>query len=223
MSMTADWLNTTTQPTEMATLPAVLSLQDIARDAAAGATIIEYMELRGIKTSATLALLSKDEHDLETTLVQPLLQGWQRADGTTLSVPESDKPIARAVIMHMWMMAQQNYWAISQEAMRPLQTTTPTATTPSASTAAEDKVPKALAPGRWAKLVQEYQTQQIGNEDRIFPIQEVLGAESIIARVLHEHEVSKTYTPVHWVRSSPSEPSRRTGNPIPSPRRTGVS
>ena len=61
----------------------MLSLQDIARDAAAGATIVEYMELRGIKTSATLALLSKDEHDLETTLVQPLLQGWQRADGTT--------------------------------------------------------------------------------------------------------------------------------------------
>lgn len=180
----------------MATSVAALSLPDIARDAAAGNDILEYLELRGIRTAATLALLSKDESDLEATLVQPLLQGWARPDGSTLSVPDSDKPIARAVILHMWMMAQQNYWAASQAAMLPMQApaTTPVATTPAA--AAEDKVPKALAPGRWAKLIQEYQCQQIGNEDRIFPIQEVLGAEAIIARVLHEHEISKTYTPI---------------------------
>ena len=194
--MTAVWLSTTTQFEEMAAPVAALSLQDIARDAAAGNVITEYMELRGIKTSATLALLSKDEHDLETTVIQPLLQGWKRPDGTTLTVPDSDKPIARAVLMHMWMMAQQNNWAVSHEAMRPLQTSTQATPAPSASAAPEDKVPKALAPGRWAKLIQEYQGQQIDNEDRIFPIQEVLGAESIIARVLHEHEVSKTYTPI---------------------------
>ena len=180
----------------MATSVTALSLQDIARDAAAGNDILEYLELRGIRTAATLALLSKDETDLEATLVQPLLQGWQRPDGSTLSVPESDKPIAKAVILHMWMMAQQNYWAVSQAAMLPMQApaTTPTATTPAA--AAEDKIPKALAPGRCAKLIQDYQCPQIGNEDRIFPIQEILGAEAIIARVLHEHETSKTYTPV---------------------------
>ena len=36
---------------------APVSLADIARDAAAGAVINEYLELRGIKTPATLALL----------------------------------------------------------------------------------------------------------------------------------------------------------------------
>jgi Ni2+-binding GTPase involved in maturation of urease and hydrogenase len=43
----------------MATSVTALSLQDIARDAAAGNDILEYLELRGIRTAATLALLNK--------------------------------------------------------------------------------------------------------------------------------------------------------------------
>ena len=45
-----------------------VSLADIARDAAAGAVINEYLELRGIKTPATLALLSRDERQFGTDL-----------------------------------------------------------------------------------------------------------------------------------------------------------
>ena len=112
------------------------SLRDIAHDAAAGEVICEYMEARGIKTAATLALLSKDEAALETTLIEPLLQGWRRADGTVLTVAESDKPIARAVLMHMWMLSQQDYWATSQAAIKPMAPTQASApeSTPSGST-----------------------------------------------------------------------------------------
>lgn len=127
---------------------------------------------------SNLAFLSKDEEALDSPLVQTLLQGWKRPDGTNLTIPDSDKPIAKVVIFHvLWMLAQQNYWAVSQAAMRPI-----TPTTSTSPAAMEDKIPKNLAPGRWAKLLQEFQSQQIGNEDRIFPVRELLGAESILAQ-----------------------------------------
>ena len=174
---------------------APVTLADITRDAAAGPALVEYLERRGIRTPATLALLSKDEEGLDRTLVQPLMQGWQKDDGTTISIAESDKPIAKATLLHMWMMAKQS-WEQAQIANQ-LKVPAPSSPTTGAKTAAtEDKIPRALAPGRWSALVQEYQSQQIGGEDRIFPVQEVIGAESVLARVLHEHEVSKTYTPV---------------------------
>ena len=172
---------------------APVSLADIARDAAAGAVINEYLELRGIKTPATLALLSRDEDSLEQTLIQSLLHGWARDDGTVLKVPENDQPIAKAVLLHMWMMAKQA-WEAAQIAAKPKPATP--ASTGSPATSTEDKIPKTLAPGRWASLIQNFQSQQIDGQDRVFPVQELLGAESVIARVLHEHETSKSYTPV---------------------------
>ena len=86
---------------------AMPSLQDLANDAAAGPTLQEYLESRSIKTSATLALLASDEESLDRTLVQPLFQGWAKADGTTLTVPENEKPIAKAMLLHMWQLARQ--------------------------------------------------------------------------------------------------------------------
>ena len=171
------------------------SLAQISRDAAAGDVINEYLDIRGIKTPATLALLSRDEAHLEQTLIQPLLQGWPRADGTAITVPDKDKPIAKAVLLHMWMMARQS-WEATQLAAQ-AKTAPPPSTPSNAATApTEDKVPRSLAPGRWTSLVQDYQSQQIDGQDRVFPVQELLGTETVIARVLHEHETSKSYTPV---------------------------
>ena len=176
--------------------------------------LVEYLEIRGIRTPATLALLNKDEDGLDRTLIQPLLQGWPREDGTIISIPDTDKPIAKATLIHMWMMAKQS-WEQAQVAAQP-RPPSPPATAPGTTTAAaEDKIAKTLAPGRWAALVQDYQFQQIGGEDRIFPVLELLGTENIIARVLHEHEVSKTYTPVLLgeIVSSRDFPSQRRAQP----------
>jgi len=172
-----------------------LSLADIARDAAAGGPIIEYLELRGIKTPATLALLSKDESSLEQTLIQPLMQGWSKPDGGMLTIPENEKPIAKAILLHMWLLAKQS-WEATHAAMQPKPAAPSTTAASNSATATEDKVPKNLAPGQWSALLQDYQSQQIGGQDRVFPVQELIGAESVIARVLHEHETSKSYTPV---------------------------
>ena len=172
------------------------TLADIAKEAAAGPQIQEYLDLRGVRTTATLALLGKDEDSLDRTLIQPLLQGWTKPCGTAkIEIPASEHPIAKAVLTHMWLVAKQSLQPVIQQLQQPAPTASPTTSTPSASTA-EDKVPKTLAPGRWTTLIEAYQKQQLGGLDRRFPTQELLGAEPIIARMLHEFEVSKLFTPV---------------------------
>eukprot|EP00435_Cladocopium_sp_Y103_P041998 s2661_g11.t1 len=156
-----------------------MALADISKDAAASPEIVEYLELRGLKTAATLALLSKDEEGLEKTLISPLMQGWTRPDGSTLTVKETDKPIARAVLLHMWLLCRQQ-WSAAQAAMQPTPAAPPVQqSTTSSSSTSEDKIPKSLPPGKWTALIQEYQTKQ-----------------AILARVIHENESSKMFTPV---------------------------
>ena len=75
--------------------------------------------------------------------------------------------------------------------------TTPSTAAPAATTStAGGKVPKSLSPGNWTMMVNAYQNQQIGGKDRIFPTVELLGTESVLARIVHENEISKNFTPV---------------------------
>ena len=191
------------------------TLADIAKEAAAGPQIQEYLDLRGVKTTATLALLGKDEDSLDRTLIQPLLQGWLKPCGTAkIEIPASEHPIAKAVITHMWLVAKQAMQQVIQQAQQPTVPPPSTTTTPSASTS-EDKVPKTLAPGRWTTLVGAYQKQQLGGLDRRFPTHELLGSEHIIARMLHEFEVSKLFTPVGLGEIISSRTFLPTGEPNP--------
>eukprot|EP00438_Fugacium_kawagutii_P034924 Skav206385 [mRNA] locus=scaffold834:525350:529905:- [translate_table: standard] len=164
--------------------------------AAAGSDITSYLQDRGVKTTAALALIASTDTELESVLINPLLTGWKSSSGTTIQIATPEQPIARAVLLHMWHEAR-SFWTASQ-AVAPSSTTTPTSgttTSPGTSTT-EDKIPKTLPSGTWAKLVNAYQTRQVEGQDRVFPTHQVLGAESVIARVLHEHTSSKLYCPV---------------------------
>ena len=48
----------------------------------------------------------------------------------------------------------------------------------------------------WQRMVARYNSQQIGEGDRVFPEAELVGADGIIARAKWEHEVSKLYSPI---------------------------
>lgn len=112
-------------------------------------------------------------------------------------VTENEKPIAQAVLKHLWLEAK-NAWKLQMSAIASIATmpSTTTSTPSTAGTAAEEKIPKQLPAGVWSKLIQEYQQQQVGGADRIFPTIELLGAEKTLARVWYEHNTSKLYTPV---------------------------
>lgn len=159
------------------------TIDDLASDAAAGQSVRDYLSDRGVATVATLALLAKDEATLERVLIQPLQSSWRRSDGATITIAANEQPIVAAILTHMWQAAtaawerhlQQSKAAVTAS---PGTTSTSTASTPSP---ADDKAPKTLAPGRWTSLLRDYQSQQVGGLDRIFPTQELLGAEPILA------------------------------------------
>ena len=169
------------------------SLADVAADAAAGSIITDYLTARGVRTVPTLAFIAKTEEELDRHLIQPLFagdtQGTQRFE-----VPNQEQPIIQAIMLHMWNTCKQ-LWATHST---PPPSSTPTAaTTPSASTAKpEEKVPKQLPTGVWSTLLQAYNKAQLHGVDRSFPQHEILGAEVILAKMWHEHQTSRMYSPV---------------------------
>lgn len=178
------------------------SLQELADAAGAGSDITRYLELRGIKAIATLALIAKDDDSFQRNLVQPLFAGFTKS-GDTVRVPEDERPIAEAVLKHMWTEAK--LWWVRRQAQLTPGPAVPAGALPTASQAlmtganttplATDKIPKTLPANVWSQQVSKYNSIQVNGRDRVFPEAMLLGAESVLARIYHEHHVSKLYTP----------------------------
>ena len=171
------------------------TLDDLAHEAAAGKELRRYLEARGIKAVATLALIATSEDELSKTLIEPLLSGWKLPEGDFIRLPADEHPIARAIMTHMWMLAKQS-WQAAIVAATPPAPSAAVAASPSTASTTSDKVPKTLPPGTWQTLVRAYNSTQLHGRDRSFPVEELLGAECVLARMFHEHNVSKTYTPI---------------------------
>ena len=204
---------------------AMPSLDDVAQEAAAGDEIKRYLAVRGIKTTATLALLATNLEQLDRVLVKPLMDGWPIEGSTAITLTPSEQPIATAILHHMWSECR-SLWSKMQAAATPA--SFPTATPPSshasgsAAPATEDKAPKQLAHGVWNKLLHNYERQQIDGRTRTFPVQEVLGAELVLARLHWEHETSKLYTPVKFGELWNFAHFSRRGKSTRSPRRSAL-
>ena len=169
------------------------SLEHVADTAAAGQVVRDYLSARGIRTTATLALMAKTESELEKHLMLPLFSGWKLEGGGTLHVPPEEQPIVQAILLHMWSLCQKDWTA----SMTPA--TAPAATLP--STAHQElhdrgQNPQNNAPGTWSSLIKKYQEEKLHGVNRVFPQRELLGAESTLARMLHELHTSRMFTPV---------------------------
>ena len=64
------------------------------------------------------------------------------------------------------------------------------------STPASDSLLTRLPNGRWSELLNLYNQVQLNGKNRRFPERTILGAESVLARMDHEHRTSKNYSPV---------------------------
>lgn len=169
------------------------SLADVAADAAAGSIIMDYLTARGVRTVPTLALIAKTEEELDRHLIQPLFSGWSQ--GTQrFEVPAQEQPIIQAIMLHMWNTCKQ-HWAAQAAPVVPT-TPSPTSSALTSTPKADEKVPKQLPSGVWNTLLQAYNKAQLHGEDRVFPQHEILGAEVILAKMWHEHQSSKMYSPV---------------------------
>lgn len=176
------------------TLHVVPPLGDVCDEAAASQEVRDYLKSRGILTVGTLALLASDEATLQNVLIDPLLAGWRQA-GASILLQESEKPIATAMIRHMWGVCRR-HWTASM-AHTPTSSTPASTSTPSTSKpAADDKPPKTLPAGVWGTLVNNYNKIQLDGRDRVFPTHILVGAEGVLARLYHEHTHSHLYTPL---------------------------
>ena len=173
------------------------AIEDVADEAAASTVVRSYLKLRGIATTGTLALMASDEAQLVRVLVEPLLSGWK--DGATVvTVPESDKPIAHAMLLHMWNLSRAHWMRSSANpANTPAPASSASQATPAAADPKEEKIPKSLPTGVWGQLIAAYNGAQLHGRDRQFPVRELMGAETIVARMWWEHHKTKLYTPLH--------------------------
>ena len=185
-------------PFKFITMRVIDTIDDLATEAAAGDDIKKYLQLRGIRTVASLALVAPDEETLNRHIIDPLLGGWTQ-EGVTINVNRNEQPIARAILLHMWNLAKAS-WSrhlaaqMTPPSATPSATPSTTATSPTPNT--EQKAPKTLPPGVWSGLLRAYNTIQLAGEDREFPVLQVLGAEVTIARMHHEHTVTSLYSQV---------------------------
>ena len=137
-------------------------------------------------------------------IVAPFLAGVT-IDGQDHKAEAGDEPVATAIIMiHLFVEARRQWDIFSQAPTAPqpqaaaataAQTAagnTPTA----AATAAHipDRPPKTFA--AWTQQVTVCEEKLFDGKRRTFPVQELLGAEEVLARMWFEHTVTKMYTPV---------------------------
>ena len=130
-------------------------------------------QLRGIKTTATLALLATNLEQLDRVLVKPLMDGWQVEGSTPITLTPSEQPIATAILHHMWSECR-SLWSKMQAAATPASfptgyTATSTPASGSAAPAAEEKAPKQLPHGVWNKLLHNYERQMIDGRNQDLP------------------------------------------------------
>ena len=174
-----------------------MALADLAEAAGAGPIIMEYLTARGIKTTPTLSLIAQSRNDFLTNVVQPLFDGFQKGT-TTIKVEEAERPIAQAVLEHMWQEATVQ-WQLRLSAVPLPPTAGSTAPPAGGGTAAQpatEKTPKSLPAQIWQRQVARYNNVTVDGRPRRFPEREVLGAEKILGRIWDEHVNTKSYTPV---------------------------
>ena len=194
---------------------AMVSMDDLLTDAAAGASIRRYLHDRGIKTVATLALLARDEAQMETVLVDPLLNNWTCEDTTVIALTASEKPIAQAILRHLWCEANaawQRQLAQHRQALQSPSAPAAQAAPLNSTASTEDKVPKQLPQGVWSALLKEYQSKQIDNEDRVFPVAELLGAEKVLQQELRTDSSRRAGGSPHVQRIGRTQPSTEKGS-----------
>ncbi|CAJ1377672.1 unnamed protein product [Effrenium voratum] len=161
----------------------------------------------------TLSRITKSHYGL----IVPLTSGWECADGRAPTLAASEKPIAQAILQHIWNEARAGWdrqMAANLNAVAATAAAASSGSAPAASPAADDRVPKQLPANVWSSL-NDYQSQQIGGFDRVFPVNELLGAERIVARVCHEHVVSENYGPIHLGEIVAARTFSASGEPNP--------
>ena len=170
-------------------------LDQIMQDSGATAAFTQYLLALHILTTDVMALISPDEQHFLAQIITPFINKVSVAGVDYQS--DINEHSSRAILLHIRSTCvdlrnakQARATAALLQGVQPPQ---PPAQPPTASTTT---VPKTLAPGVWHQQIKKYTSVQLHGVDREFPSTQLLGAESVLARLLHEHTSSKQYTPL---------------------------
>ena len=169
---------------EPAPQPALPSAPELPQPLAA------YLLARGLSDPAILAACATDEADFKANITQPFLDGWTGRDETVHKRVDSD---GDALLVSAQLLAAFRRAQAPRPPSRPdTPPPAPLATVPPAATSA--RPPTSLAPGEWRKQVEAF--ERAWNPPRVFPVKVILGAEAVLARLLHELNVTRMFTPL---------------------------
>ena len=204
----------------MAAAPTVASqmvpLGELLNTAGAGDGVRQYLAAKKISATPTLALIAKNAEDFTTMIVAPFLAGVN-IDGRDHKAEAGDEPVATAIMLHLFVEARRQWDIFSQAPTAPQ----PPATTAAAAPPAAGHTPTGAAtaahiPARppktfaaWTQQVTAYEEKLFDEKRRTFPVQELLGAEEVLARMWFEHTVTKMHTPATRGPLSPGLDARQ--------------
>ena len=120
-----------------------------------------------------------------------------------------------ALLITVWQEANRAWQHRLSEAPGGPKTAAPAPAAASASTSSEDKVPKQLPSGVWNDGIRRYNAVEIQHIARRFPERELVGAQSVLARMHHEHSKTKLYTPTYLGEILQARSFTSTGDPNP--------
>jgi len=161
--------------------------------------LTSYLAARGIERVNVMALVASNPQDLLRAILDPWIAGYNQGPVThRLTAPAEDVVVLSATVEALWMYCKD----LREQAL--LRTPPPSQSAAGAGAlallntpaSAVTKTPKKLPDGLWSKQIQKYQSVLVDGIPRTFPEKVLLGAEAPLARLWHEHTVSKEYTPL---------------------------
>ena len=170
------------------------AFEQLLKESGCDTDTIDYLVAIGVKHINTMAAMAMTHEELDSRVINPFLNGWTDAASTEHKCA-SLHSVCRATITVTWEsccdVRHQARSAILATTMSQTQYAHSQGTQASASQP-ESKVPTALDPGVWQTQIRLYETSY--SPERSFPQQLLIGAEKILARMMHEHLKSKQYT-----------------------------
>ena len=155
--------------------------------------VMAYLKAIKVQTSSTIAVYFKDVPAVQTA-IQKLAAGIT-IRGTEYKLGSEDPDAVAASWIVLYEIVKMKYQA-SIAAATPIPTPTSTPMATATSTTDKDTIPKTLPAGVYNQLVKDYNDVTLNGERREIPERVLLGADKVLARMHHEHTISKHYTAV---------------------------
>ena len=176
----------------MAGVPKLPELARLAQDSGLNKNVVSYLRDSGVNSSGVLYHLFSKREQIPKKL-QPLESGVS-IRGQNVKLDTGAMAVAVAVLEHM--VDQIELARNAQFTSVPAEPTQTSSLAKCAFAAEDQKPPKTLPKGYWATVIQDFEKEVVAGQNRRFPSHQLVGAEEVLARMVHERQVSQLFTPV---------------------------